>query len=244
MRVALLPRTRGACPGWCGRRSGPHGAQDSNMGTRGQLVFSWKGRRVVIYNHYDSYPRYMGAELFGQLVALLRRFRGDVGGAARCWGELVQALSLAHGNEGEESHPFNLVHAFDDVESALSSALPLCVCHDEGLDSWIEFVWIVDLEKAVLKMAGHGGSAEWTFADIHRGGAFLQEWVLEAENAAYRGGGAGAVLTPFRAVVEAAAATKLQASARRFLEVSRGLRPGGVLVRVAAMRFRRAAAAW
>lgn len=216
------------------------------MGTRGQLVFCWKGRRVVIYNHYDSYPKMMGAELFKQLVALLQRFRGDAKRASQNWGELVAALRTTYSDD-EAAHPFNKIHAFDGVEVALRSTSPLCVCEDDGLDVWIEFVWTVDLDGGVLTMAAHGGRAEWSFADLYRGRSFGDEWITEAECAAYRDDDTDKDSTedaarPFAGAVASAAAVQIQASARRYLEVSRGLRPGGMLAKLAAMRFLRASA--
>jgi len=211
------------------------------MGTRGQLVFCWRGRRVVIYNHYDSYPSAMGAELFKQLVALLRCFAGDAKRASQHWGELVAALRTTYSCD-EVVHPFNRIHAFDDVEAALRSTSPLCICEDEGLDVWIEFVWTVDLDAGALTMASDGGCAEWSFGKLYRGRTFRDAWIAEARLVAYRDDEARLVAEqgaaqPFSAAV---AAVQIQASARRFLEVRRGLRPGGVLATLAAARFRRA----
>ena len=213
------------------------------MGTRGQLVFCWKGRRVVIYNHYDSYPSAMGAELFRQLVALLRRFDGDAKRASRHWGELVAAQRTTYSCDEATTHPFNRIHAFDDVEAALRSTSPLCICEDEGLDVWIEFVWTVDLDAGALTMASDGGCTEWSFGKLYRGRSFQDAWIAEARLVAYHDDEEAAAqggAKPFSEAVASAAAVQIQASARRFLEVSRGLRPGGVLAKLAAARFRRA----
>lgn len=212
------------------------------MGTRGQLLFCWKGRRLIIYNHYDSYPSMMGAELFKQLVTLLKRFRGDVKRASQHWGSLVEAIKTTY-SEDEAAHPFNKIHAFDDVEAALRSTSPLCVCEDEGLNMWIEFVWTVNLDDGVLAMDAYGGRMEWSFSNLYRGRSFQDEWITEAESTASGDGEACSQSTarPFAEAVASAAAITIQASARRFLEVSRGLRPGGMLVQLAAMRFRRMA---
>ena len=199
-------------------------------------MFCWRGRKVVIYNHYDSYPSCMGAEIFRQLVELLRRFRGDVRRACQCWGELVHDLTLVSSNEHSGSHPFNEVHAFDDIENALRSTLPLAVCDDDQTDVWIEFVWTVDLDEGTLVMQAHDGRAEWSFVDIYRGRALLEQWIAEAEESVANEGCG----KPFAEGVARAAAVTIQASARRFLEVSRGLRPGGVLAKLAAMRFHHA----
>jgi hypothetical protein len=213
------------------------------MGTRGQLVFCWRGRRLIIYNHYDSYPSMMGAELFRQLAALLQRFQGDVKRVCQNWGALVEAIETTY-SEDEAAHPFNKIHAFDDVEAALRSTLPLCVCEDEGLDVWIEFVWTVNLDDGVLMMDAHGGSAEWSFSNLYRGRFFQDKWIAEAVIAASEDdvdvASTDISTMPFAEAVAAAAAIQIQAAARRFLEVSRGLRPGGVLAKLAAMRFRRA----
>ena len=213
------------------------------MGTRGQLVFCWRGRRLIIYNHYDSYPSMMGAELFRQLAALLQRFQGDVKRASQNWGALVEAIETTY-SEDEAAHPFNKIHAFDDVEAALRSTLPLCVCKDEGLNMWIEFIWTVDLDDGLLKMNAYGGHTEWSFFNLYRGRSFQDQWIEEAEIAA-SGDDVDVASThistmPFAEAVAAAAAIQIQAAARRYLEVSRGLRPGGVLAKLAAMRFRRA----
>lgn len=191
----------------------------------------------------------MGMELFRQLVVLLQRFRGDAKEACRYWGNLVAAIQLANIHEEEIGgvHPFNLIHAFDDVEKALQSTSPLCVCEDDGLDVWIEFVWTLDLDAGMLTMTAHGGQAEWSFAHIYRGRALEGIWVLEAEAAARQDENSEVGLMestkkPFTEAVASAAAVQIQASVRRFLEVSRGLRPGGVLVQLAAMRFYRASA--
>ena len=207
-------------------------------------MLCWKGRRLVIYNHYDSYPSMMGAELFKQLVALLQRFRGDVKRASQNWGALVEAVKTTY-SEDEAAHPFNKIHAFDNVEAALQSTSLLCVCddEDEGLDAWIEFIWTLDLDEGVLKMEAHGCRTEWSFSELYRGRSFQAKWIMEAEIIA-SGDDKDCTLgttRPFTESVASAAAIEIQASARRFLEVSRGLRPGGVLVRLASMRFRRMA---
>ena len=207
-------------------------------------MFCWKGRRVVIYNHYDSYPSVMGAELFRQLVALLQRFRGDATRASQTWGELVASLRTTD-SQDEAANPFNATHAFEDVEAALRSTLPLLCEEDDELDEWIEFVWTIDLNEHLLTMKAHSGRAEWSFAHLYRGRRSKDEWVKEAENAAYQNEDSDADFTetakkPFKKAVASGAAVQIQASARRFLEVSRGLRPGGVLAKLAATRFRRA----
>jgi hypothetical protein len=213
------------------------------MGTRGHLVFCWKGRRLIIYNHYDSYPSMMGAELFKQLVALLQRFHGDVKRACQTWGALVEAIKTTY-SEDEAAHPFNKIHAFDDVEAALRSTLPLCVCEEEGLDMWIEFIWTVDLDVGLLTMDAHRGHMEWSFFNLYRGRSFQDQWIEEAEIAASEDdvdvASTHISAMPFAEAVATAAAIQIQAAARRYLEVSRGLRPGGVLAKLAAMRFRRA----
>ena len=185
----------------------------------------------------------MGAELFKQLVALLQRFQGDVKRASQNWGALVEAIETTY-SEDEAAHPFNKIHAFDDVEAALRSTLPLCICEDDGLDMWIEFVWTVDLDDSVLTMDAHAGRTEWSFSDLYRGRSFQDEWIAEAEIAA-SGDDVDVDSTkvsamPFADAVASAAAIQIQTAARRFLEVSRGLRPGGVLVKLAATRFLRA----
>ena len=215
------------------------------MGTRGYLVFRRKGRKIVIYNHFDSYPSAMGAEIFRQLALVLQRFNGDASKACVCWGKRVSNLVLASLNDGAEArHPFNQIHAFDDIEGSLSSTVPVAVCDEDSLDAWIEYVWTLDLDEGTLEMRAHGGSAIWSFAAIHRGRGLMDKWVDEAEREAQRNDVVvdqdDVVGRPFMDAVEAAAAVAIQASARRFLEVSRGLRPGGVLMRLAAKRFRRA----
>lgn len=209
------------------------------MGTRGYLVFHRKQRRVVIYNHYDSYPRSMGAELFRQLCALLERFGGNTQEACRCWGEGVEGLATTY--VADTVHPFNSVHAFDNIEQGLQSTMHLIVSEEECLDEWIEFVWTLDLNEGALKMISDGGHAEWPFFLLYRGRALSEQWIAEAENVAYKHyeNDSNGCKQPFTEAVRLAAAVAIQASARRFLEVSRGLRPGGLLVRLAAARFRR-----
>jgi hypothetical protein len=211
------------------------------MGTRGQLLLCWRGRTIVIYNHLDSYPGFMGVELFQQLVALLRRFRGNVKEACNYWGNLTAAQRLAYDHEDGAAHPFNQIHAFEDVETALQSTLPLCVSEGVvGLNFGIEFIWSLDFDTGVLAMTAHGGRAQWSFEDIYRGRAFSDKWVLEAEIVAYHDKtGSGERTKPFSEALTSAA-VQIQAAARRFLEVSRGLRPGGVLMKLAALRFQRA----
>ena len=171
----------------------------------------------------------MGAELFRQLAALLQRFQGDVKRACQNWGALVEAIKTTY-SEDEAAHPFNKIHAFDDVEAALRSTLPLCVCKDEGLNMWIEFIWTVDLDDGLLKMNAYGGHTEWSFFNLYRGRSFQDQWIEEAEIAA-SGDDVDVASTdistmPFAEAVAAAAAIQIQAAARRYLEVSRGLRPG------------------
>ena len=131
--------------------------------------------------------------------------------------------------------------AFDDVEKAPQSTLPLCE-GDVGLNFGIEFIWSLDFDTGVLAMTAHGGRAQWPFEDIYRGRAFADDWVLEAEIAAYHENktGSGESNKPFSEALTSAAAVQIQAAARCFLEVSRGLRLGGVLMKLAALRFQRA----
>lgn len=208
------------------------------MGTRGHLVFCWHGRKIVIYNHWDSYPSCMGAEIFLQLVELMRRFRGNARKACQHWKTLASNLTLNYSHEISSCHPFNAVHAYDAIEESLHSALPLCVECEDLFDEWIEFVWTIDLLKGSLTMLTNEGTAEWSFFEIYRGSASLDHWVEEAEDAA--SSGSTLQRKPFTTGVVYTAAVTIQAAARRYLEMSRALRPDGLLALMAAKRFLRA----
>jgi hypothetical protein len=208
------------------------------MGTRGHLVFCWHGRKIIIYNHWDSYPSCMGAEIFLQLVKLMQRFLGDVRNACQHWKTLASNLSLNYSQGVSSCHPFNTMHAFDAIEESLHVSLPLCVECEDICDEWIEYVWTIDLQKGRLTMHTNEGMAEWSFLGIYRGIDFLDLWVNEAEEAA--SSGSTLQRQPFTTAILHTAAVTIQASARRFLEMSRALRPDGLLARMAAKRFRRA----
>jgi len=180
----------------------------------------------------------MGAEIFLQLVKLMQRFRGDVRNACQHWKTLASNLSLNYSQGVSSCHPFNTMHAFDAIEESLHSALPLCVECTGVCDEWIEYVWTINLQKGRLTMHTNEGMAEWSFFDIYRGRDFLDLWVGEAEEAASSGSTLQRQL--FTTAVVCTAAVTIQAAARRYLEMSRALRPDGLLARMAAKRFRRA----
>ena len=144
------------------------------------------------------------------MAALLQQFQGDVTHACRCWGELVETLNVSH-VENEERHPVNKIHACDDVEKALRSTLPLCVCAEEGLDIWIEFVWIVEARRGQARDDDARRPGTVVFRQIHRGRALKDECVTEAEHAAYP------PRTPFTDAVRTTAVVVIQASAFRRL---------------------------
>jgi hypothetical protein len=209
------------------------------MGTRGKLVFVWRGRRFAIYNHFDSYPDLMGRRLFEQLVELLGRFGGDARLACEHWGRLVEAVVLTQ-EETETDHPFHTVHAFEQLEERLRSPLPLgSYGDDEELNVWIEFVWVINLDAARLEMRSYDGTAAWPFVRLHAGRRRLELWIAEAEAKAEREV-PPEEKAPFTDAVLEAAAVAMQATARRFLVISRELRPGGALMRLAERRFCRA----
>lgn len=47
------------------------------MGTRGTITIIFKGKRLRLYNHGDSYPSELGADLIRELKDLLSRFTVD-----------------------------------------------------------------------------------------------------------------------------------------------------------------------
>lgn len=47
------------------------------MGTRGTITFLFNGKRIKVYNHWDSYPSGLGVKLIDELQILLKNMSLD-----------------------------------------------------------------------------------------------------------------------------------------------------------------------
>ena len=88
------------------------------MGTRGYLIFKYKGIYYVIYNHWDSYPSGMGAATVKVLINLCKQFKGNATLARLYMRELFEPLverSNQWRSDQNESHDATpMVEILDD----------------------------------------------------------------------------------------------------------------------------------
>ena len=122
------------------------------MGTRGFYGFRYKGRYILFYNHWDSYCGGIGQQIrdelanfteadYKTLVGLLKQHllnktlkEGDH------WGD--------HWDEGERDYESLMKVAQNPKKYVLSHVSREC----PGIDLYIEYTYIVDLDKKFLRV--------------------------------------------------------------------------------------------
>lgn len=233
------------------------------MGTRGWLVFRYKGKYYVLYNWFDSYPSAMGYRIAAQLVTLVRSFHGDIRSACAHWGELLSTLKVGREHEVDFNddenerprHPFSDSSVFMNIENALHDQTnPVPFLEEPSttmmdVDSWtrsyLEYVWEIDLdigslslmEPPVDKISRTWSMKSFYLMTMNGTNVNLSLWVADAEPQE-RENEEEEELTYSNSLKVMYSIVLFQALVRRYLAVKRALEPGtGVLYLVARKRF-------
>ena len=169
------------------------------MGTRGWLVFVYKGNYYVFWNNNDSYQSCMGMGIVKQLFELMLKFDGNIQEACDHWGNLLTKLEWRV-NCASDGHPFNEVHSFTDIEGNLKNSSTFVVLEQPvgsltaEIDCvFVEYIWEINLDNAQLFMTCPYYSVEatmnWHFKHIYflmkqpKLSQTIQElWLEEAES--------------------------------------------------------------
>ena len=122
------------------------------MGTRGFYGFRYKGRYILFYNHWDSYCSGLGQQILNEL---LKFTEADYAALAAVLKQHLQSQSLKEGSSWDEGENFEgLMKAAQNPEQYVLSY----VCREvpsPGL--FIEYIYIVDLDKHFLRIITSGG---------------------------------------------------------------------------------------
>jgi len=230
------------------------------MGTRGWLIFVYKGKYYVIFNHYDSYPSGMGASIVEQLVALMVRFHGSTRAACDHWGNLLSKITFVQDNPGAitRQHPINVPqHSFENLEVNLSdsSAPVLLDCPitsdfaDLEASVFIEYSWVINLDVGTLSVSRPCDcdfTQSWSFKCFYVSIVLAKTPIsLWVDDAKYEINEDGRTVSYTIALKRIHSLAIIQRQARRFLARMRALEPGvGVIFKLAKARFEKASAAF
>jgi hypothetical protein len=149
----------------------------NSMGTRGYLVFKWKGVYYTIYNHWDSYPSGMGFAIVRQIIEWMRRYQGNKEKVKEFLFTLLEGVKFKteydYSDDEEEDeeeivpvpgiHPLNQ-NGYEDLEMKLRDTTRRIVIVSKGVEPpaptlFIEFIWIIDADDGEL-LVKHGQQAE------------------------------------------------------------------------------------
>lgn len=222
------------------------------MGTRGWLVFIYKGKYYILWNNNDSYPRCMGKEIVEQIFELLKRFHGDLKLACDHWGNLLQQLKIAESEEIPlgERHSFNDSHSFHDIDGSFNDQSKSVWFLQKPFESitievdriFVEYVWEINLDAGSLAMwQPYSGDFKRTwpmkalFCTLLFSSDFIHWWVSDAESLEYPD---DHHVRYSQAFMGQYCILLMQAHVRRFLAVRKALQPGtGLLYLAAKKRF-------
>ncbi|SNW62242.1 Hypothetical protein ORPV_338 [Orpheovirus IHUMI-LCC2] len=84
------------------------------MGTRGLFGFVYKGKYYVAYNHYDSYPDYLGQLILDEIKAMLKCGSFDE------WLEMAKRIKVV-GNVNPTAEDINLLKEYTDLSVSRQS---------------------------------------------------------------------------------------------------------------------------
>jgi hypothetical protein len=82
----------------------------NNMGTRGLFGFRYRGRYYIVYNHFDSYPSYLGRRLAREVSDALRN------GKLEWWKKVLAEGHLKIISEQDIDEPETPQPTPDDIE--------------------------------------------------------------------------------------------------------------------------------
>ncbi len=155
------------------------------MGTRGWLIFVYKGNYYILWNNNDSYASAMGVSLVEQIVSLVKQFKGDTRMGCDHWGSLLsQKKFVTEENAVEgleiELHPFCDCHAYKEIQKRLEEFSSKPIRLEQKVSSsitceidriFIKYIWEVNLDRECLIMSRPYYSlefkAEWSFKSLY-----------------------------------------------------------------------------
>jgi len=159
------------------------------------INFKRKPQYYIIYNHGDSYPSFMGVQIFQQLVALVASFEGNTQAACNHWGTLLLQAVEYRLSQSEKLHGTELKHprsnslACCDIENSLRCSNAVIPLVREPSASFIlsasdhifiEFVWLLNLDEGYLEC----DICRWSFKSLFKmkGDEKKRLWLEEAHN--------------------------------------------------------------
>ena len=146
------------------------------MGTRGYLIFKYKGVYYIIYNNNDSYVSCMGVNNAKVIKQLCKMFNGNIGLAKEHLGKLMEniVIKCTEGQMGlketdtlipEDTKNYQTIlertsDGFDIAAMALPNVMIVCeailypqsgeIPESDGI--FIEYMWEVDIDAGTFGM--------------------------------------------------------------------------------------------
>ncbi len=137
------------------------------MGTRGLYGFRYKGRYILFYNHWDSYCDGLGQKILDEL----RKFtEADYDALEALLKNHLRNQTLKEGTEGWEGE------CFEGLMKAAQNPETCCLQYVEREiprpDLFMEYTYIVDLNKSFLRVITHNDKFKFPLHDLprHMGG--------------------------------------------------------------------------
>lgn len=152
------------------------------MGTRGLFGFYYRGKFYVVYNHWDSYPEGLGAQIVAELKRAVQANRlGE-------WIQLLEHLKIVSSTVPPTQEDIEKLRPYTDLkvsnqsptdwycllrgcQGSLTSVLECgyldnCV-NDQGVPHWEEYAYIVNFDTQKLDFyAGNELVKSFAFTDL------------------------------------------------------------------------------
>ena len=128
------------------------------MGTRGWIIFKYKGKHYVFYNHWDSYPE-KPCGLGSRLIDDLKKYNHE---------QLIELLNTCVINIGDiKDNDENGGEHFSSIELMLKNPLNYVfnvynILQVLAKDIFIEYKYIINLDEELFTMTN-----EWNNIQLH-----------------------------------------------------------------------------
>lgn len=155
------------------------------MGTRGFFGFYYKGKYYLVYNHYDSYPEALGANLVKEIKKAIDEGRlsewqnklnsikvvtSDVVPTSDDVKLLKPYTNLQVGTQSHSDWYCLLRECQGSLEKVLSSGYLFSMAHtpEECMSDWTEYGYVVDLDhnKFNVYYCGDGTTNSHDFTNL------------------------------------------------------------------------------
>lgn len=134
---------------------------DSQMGTRGRYGFRYKGLYILFYNHHDSYCDSLGNQILNELKAFTE---ADFQALKALLKEHLQKSTIKEGNARWDGDEFQGI--LEAAKNPEEYGLNYVGRAPPPENIWIEYTYIVDLDKEFLRVVTLYDKFKFTFKEL------------------------------------------------------------------------------